>query len=230
MPVGRSGAYEIGGKRADGRGAAQQHGARILSGHHHGRRRADDPRRQDRLLPACADGRGGQLSPATRKPKPAANPAAHRNRRHSRQRAGRRMHRLPDQYRTSIDVRPRTRRADLRGDGRRDARHRVAMDLQPQRRGRQRPALGPRGRNFRRRPLSGIRNGRSIGPGLSGPGLFRTGARALLRETLRGRQPARQRNQRFAHGPLGAHDTGNILPPVQSGHRRRSLLDDDGTQ
>ena len=104
------------------------------------------------------------------------------------------------------------------------------MDLQPQRRGRQRPALGPRGRNFRRRPLSGIRNGRSIGPGLSGPGLFRTGARALLRETLRGRQPARQRNQRFAHGPLGAHDTGNILPPVQSGHRRRSLLDDDGTQ
>ena len=28
----------------------------------------------------------------------------------------------------------------------------------------------------------------------------------------------------------GSHDTGNILPPVQSGHRRRSLLDDDGTQ
>lgn len=62
MCRGRSGAYEIGRKRADGRGAAQQHGARILSGHHHGRRRADDPRRQDRLLPACADGRGGQLS------------------------------------------------------------------------------------------------------------------------------------------------------------------------
>ena len=195
----------------------------------HGR---EDSRRTRGFLPSRPDGGGGRRAPEDRASEPSGHPAAPGHRRHPRQRAGRGLHDLSDRHQHGFHLPSGTDGAHRCRDGAGDASVRDGLDLHAQPGCRPRRPLGPYGRDFRRGPAPGRRNGEvlHLGPPGTGP-RFQGQPRPRLRQAPGGRRRALRRPQCRPDGPFGARTARDLSAALRQGDPRGGCGDrDDGAQ